>query len=88
MITREIEKVGIPVVQITAMSMLAKQVGSNRVVTGVKILHPCGDASLPEESDRALRRAIVKCAFDALQTDVDGPTIFVPDVTLSSYTSG
>ena len=88
MITREIERAGIPVAQITTMSMLANQVGSNRVVTGVSILHPCGDASLPEESDRALRRAIVKCALEALQTDVDGPTIFVPNVTLSSYTSG
>jgi len=87
-ITREIERVGVPVVQITSMSMLAQQVGSNRIVTGVKILHPCGDASLAEEADRALRREIVKCALGAFQTDVDGPKIFVPDVAYASYTSG
>ena len=88
MIVREIERVGVPVVQITTMSMLAKQIGANRIVTGVKILHPCGDPGLPEDADRALRREIVKCALSALQTDVDGPTIFVPDVTYASYTSG
>jgi betaine reductase len=79
-IDREIEKEGIPVVLITAMSMLGKQVGANRIVTGVKIPHPCGDPRLPEEADRALRREIVKCALKALQTDVSSPTIFVPDV--------
>lgn len=88
MIVREIERVGVPVVQITAMSMLARQVGANRIVTGVKILHPCGDAGLPEEADRALRREIVKTALKALQTDVDGPTIFVPEVAYASSTSG
>ena len=88
MITREIERAGIPVVQITAMSMLANQIGSNRAVTGVKILHPCGDASLPSKSDKDLRREIVNCALKALQTDIEVPTVFVPDVSLSSYTSG
>ena len=70
---------------ITAMSMLAQQVGANRIVTGAKIPHPCGDPTLPEEADIALRREIVKCALNALQTDVSSPTIFVPDVV---YTSG
>ena len=82
MIDREIEKGGIPGVLVTAMSMLGKQVGANRVVTGVKIPHPCGDPRLPEEGDRALRREIVKCALKALQTDVSSPTIFVPEVTM------
>lgn len=85
MIAREIEKEGIPVVLITAMTMLAKQLGANRIVTGTKIPHPCGDPNLPKEADRTLRREIVKCALKALQTDVTGPTIFVPDV---KYTSG
>ena len=70
---------------ITAMTMLGKQIGANRIVTGVKIPHPCGDPNLPEEADKALRREIVKSALGALQTDVSGPTIFVPDV---KYTSG
>lgn len=69
---------------ITAMSMMAKQLGANRVVTGTKIPHPCGDPSLPPEADKALRREIVNCAMTALQSDVDGQTIFVPDATFTS----
>ena len=67
------------------MSMLAKQIGTNRIVTGTKIPHPCGDPDLPEEADRNLRREIVKCALKALQTEVNSPTIFTPDI---KYTLG
>ncbi len=80
MIAREIERGGIPVVLITAMTMLGKQIGANRIVIGTKIPHPCGDPTLPEEADQGLRREIVKCALSALQTDVSAPTVFVPDV--------
>ena len=73
-----------PVAFITAMSMMGKQLGANRVITGTKIPHPCGDPTLPEEADKALRRTIVTCALDALQTDVDGPTVFVPGATFTS----
>ena len=74
-----------PVAFITAMFSLAKQWGPNRIVSGTKIPHPCGDPELPEEADWALRREVVKSALAALQTDVDGPTVFMPEVT---YTSG
>jgi len=81
---REIERAGIPVAYITAMSMLAKQMGNNRVITGTKIPHCCGDPNVPPEADLAIRREIVKCALDALQTDVDGPTIFQPDIVFTA----
>jgi len=83
-IVKEIEKGGIPVALITAMTKMATQVGANRIVTGIKIPHPCGNPDLPEEADLALRREIVKCALRALQTEVDSPTVFVPDVTFIS----
>jgi glycine/betaine/sarcosine/D-proline reductase family selenoprotein B len=67
------------------MATLAKQMKSNRIVTGTKIPHPCGDPNLPIEADQALRREIVKTALKALQTSVRGPTVFVPEI---SYTSG
>ena len=73
-----------PVAFVTAMSMMAKQLGANRVITGTKIPHPMGDPSLPPEADKALRRKIVTCALTALQSDVDGPTIFVPEATFMS----
>ena len=67
------------------MSAMGNQLGANRVITGTKIPHPCGDPTLSPEADKALRREIVNCALTALQTDVDGPTIFAPEV---SFTSG
>lgn len=85
MIAKEIEREGIPVAHITAMVMISKQIGANRIVTGTKIPHPCGDPNFPSEADRALRLEIIKCALSALQADVDGPTVFVPNV---SFTSG
>ena len=84
MISRELEKEGIPVAHITAMTMLSQQIGANRIVTGIKIPHPCGDPNLSPEDDKALRRAIINCALDILQKDVEGPTVFVPDVTFAS----
>ncbi len=80
-----IEKEGIPVALITAMSTIAKQLGVNRIVTGTNIPHPCGDPRLSPEADKALRREIVTCALKALQTDPHGPTIFTPEIT---YTAG
>ena len=74
-----------PVAYITAMTSLAKQLGAKRIVTGTKIPHPCGDPNLSVEAEKALRRNIVKSALNALQTDVRGPTVFVPNIT---YTSG
>lgn len=59
--------------------------GANRIVAGVKIPHPCGDPTLPEEADRALRQKIVECALNALQANVKSPTVFVPD---AMHTSG
>lgn len=85
MIAKEIEKRGVPVALITAMTMLARQLGANRIVTGTKIPHPCGDPTLPPDADRKLRREIVRCALTALRAEVSGPTVFVPDV---QYTSG
>ncbi len=79
------EKEGMPVAYITAMAMMAKQLGTNRVIMGTKIPHPCGDPNLSPEADKALRREIVKCALSALQAEVSGPTIFTPNIT---YTSG
>ena len=76
---------GIPVAFITAMTKIAMQQKANRIVTGVRIPHPCGDPSLPPEADLALRKKIVACALEAVQTKVEGSTVFVPGIT---YTSG
>jgi len=74
--SKEIERLGIPVAVISALPPLAMQAGANRVVQGVKIEHVCGDPALSPEADRALRRQIVGAGLRALQTDVQNPTLF------------
>ena len=62
----------------SALPALALNVGANRVVRGVRIEHVCGDPSLAEDADLALGNRIVGTALRALQTAVDGPTLFDP----------
>jgi glycine reductase len=73
-----LDRVGIPVVVISAMAQLAQQVGASRVVVGRKIPHPCGDPNVPPEFDVVIRKEIVTAALNALQTPVSSPTIFRP----------
>ena len=64
----------------SALPSLALNVGAPRVVRGVRIEHVCGDPTLSPEEDRALAEAIVTTALRALQTPIDGPTLFEPHV--------
>ncbi|MQG59436.1 MAG: hypothetical protein FI707_02875 [SAR202 cluster bacterium] len=67
--TTELEKAGIPAVQITSALPIAKMVGSNRVVLGHGIVHVAGDASLPPEEEKDLRRRLVERALETLESD-------------------
>lgn len=60
------------------MPVLAMGAGANRVVRGVRIEHICGDPALSPEADARLMTRIVDAALRALQTRVDGPTLFEP----------
>jgi glycine reductase len=64
-----LEKAGIPVAQVTAMTPVAKAVGSNRIVQARGIVYPLGDAELPANEEKDLRRRIVQQALDALATE-------------------
>jgi glycine reductase complex component B subunit gamma len=70
-----IEKMGIPVVQITAIPNIAQMVGVNRIVQGSAVPYPVGDPSLSKEKERELRRRYVLRALELLQENVDGPTV-------------
>jgi len=83
-ITKELDRAGFPVALISAMYPVAEQVGASRIVKGVSIPHPCGDPSLPLEIDTRLRREIVKTALKALQSEVKGPTLFSPNIAVST----
>ena len=53
----------------TSALPIAKMVGSNRVVLGHGIVHVAGDATLPPDEEKALRRKLVQEALDALKED-------------------
>ena len=63
------EKAGIPVAQVTAMTPVAKAVGSNRIVQARGIVYPLGDGELSANEEKDLRRRIVQQALDALATE-------------------
>ena len=52
--------------QITSLAPIAKMVGSNRIVQGHGIVHVLGDAELPPQEEKELRRKIVQEALDTL----------------------
>ena len=82
MISKELEKAGLPVALISAMFPVAQQVRANRIVKGVSIPHPCGDPNLPKDLDARLRREIIQTALRALEADVKGPTVFSPPMAM------
>jgi predicted kinase len=56
-------------VQITAALPVAKMVGANRTVLGNGIVHVVGDAKIPAQKERELRRKLIEQALSALQQD-------------------
>ena len=60
----------------TAIPVIPLSVGANRVIRGVRVPHVVGDPSLSVEKDREMAMRIVLTALRALQTSVDGPTLF------------
>jgi glycine reductase complex component B subunit gamma len=81
-ISKELEKAGLPVALVSAMFAVAQQVRANRIVKGVSIPHPCGDPNLSKELDARLRREIIQTALRALESEVTGPTVFSPPVAM------
>jgi glycine reductase len=76
--SKEIERMGIPTAHISAIYEFAMTTGANRVVRGCRIEHVCGDPNLGPEKDYAYGLRIVRTALKALQTAVNGPTLFDP----------
>ncbi|KGG80302.1 glycine reductase [Caloranaerobacter azorensis H53214] len=73
---KEIERAGIPVVHMCTVVPISLTVGANRIVPTIAIPHPLGNPSLSREEEKALRRSLVERALKALQTEVDGQTVF------------
>lgn len=68
----ELEKAGIPTVTVTSVAPVARMVGTNRIVLGTGIVHVMGDASLPPEEEKELRRKLVRQALDSLTKEGKG----------------
>lgn len=79
MVTKEIERVGIPAAILTGIPLIPLAVGANRVVKGIRVEHVCGNPLLSKEDDRKLQRRIVDKALEALRTPVERPTMFTLD---------
>jgi len=73
---KEIEKTGMPVVHICTVVPISLTVGANRIVPAVAIPYPLGNPELDEKDEKAIRRKIVEKSLEALQTEVDGQTVF------------
>ena len=73
---KEIEKAGLPVVHVCTVVPISLTVGANRIVPAVAIPHPLGNPELPLAEERMLRRTLVEKALKALQTEVEGQTVF------------
>jgi len=58
------------------MTPVASMVGSIRIIRGAGIVHPVGNPGLDAKTEKALRRAIVEKALEALATDLKESKIF------------
>ncbi|RKD29104.1 glycine reductase [Thermohalobacter berrensis] len=73
---KEIERAGIPVVHVCTVVPISLTVGANRIVPAVAIPHPLGNPNLDKDAEKQVRRKLVEKALKALQTEVDGQTVF------------
>ena len=73
---KEIERAGIPIVHMCTIVPISLTVGANRIVPTIAIPHPLGNPSLSPEDEKALRRKLTETALEALETPVEGQTVF------------
>lgn len=76
MIARELEKAGVPVVQLTSLTPIPNTLGVNRVMASAAITYPTGDPNVSPEKEKDVRKAFVKKALQVLQKPVDKPEVF------------
>ena len=65
-----------PVVHMASIVPISQSVGANRIIPTVAIPYPLGNPALSPEDEKKIRRKLVEKALTALQTDVDGQTVF------------
>ncbi|MBM7561649.1 glycine reductase [Fusibacter tunisiensis] len=73
---KEIERAGIPVVHMCTVVPISLTVGANRIIPTVAIPYPLGNPALEASEEKTIRRKLVVSALKALETEVDGQTVF------------
>ena len=73
---KEIERSGIAVVHLCTVVPISLTVGANRIVPTVAIPYPLGDPKMTPADEKELRRKLVRKGLRALETPVDGQTVF------------
>ncbi len=73
---KEIERVGLPAVQICAIVPIALTVGANRIVRAVAIPHPTGDPKVEKKEEIEIRRDLLRKALEALSSSIEEQTVF------------
>ena len=69
MLTKELERAGIPTAHVTAMTPVAVMGGSPRIVQGKAIINPWGKSDKDPAEERAIRAEIAGTALKALQQE-------------------
>ena len=67
MITKEIQRAGFPIVQVTNLTKIAEGIGANRIMKGNSVLHVFGNPTLPLASELAYREKRVETALHMLE---------------------
>ena len=73
---KEIEKAGIPIVQMANLIPVAKTVGANKIVPTISIPYPLGDPNTSKDEQWKLRYHRVGVALKALTTEIKEQTVF------------
>ena len=73
---KEMERLGLPAVQICTIIPIALTVGANRIVPGVAIPHPTGNPQLGLQDEVEIRRKLLHKALRALVTKIDQQEVF------------
>ncbi len=73
---KEIERVGLPAVQLCAIVPIAMTVGANRIIRAIAIPHPTGDPKLEKKEEIEIRKKLLRKALDALCAKINDQTLF------------
>ena len=73
---KEIERAGIPIVQMANLIPVALTVGANKIVPTISIPYPLGDPATSKEEQWKLRYHRVGVALDALTEEIEDQTVF------------